>query len=64
MAKVSFQMLDVQHKEWFIVVLLLHIRGLLMQQNIESQTETLKLAMKFEVSSIGDGVAGMLQIQS
>ena len=25
MAKVRFQMLDVQHKEWFIVVLLPHI---------------------------------------
>ena len=25
MAKVSFQMLDVQHKEWFIVALLPHI---------------------------------------
>ena len=35
MAKVSFQMSDVQHKEWFIVVLLPHIQGPLMQQNIE-----------------------------
>ena len=38
MAKVSFQMSDVQHKEWFIAALLPHIRGSLMQQNIESQT--------------------------
>ena len=38
MAKVSFQMLDVQHKEWFIFVLLPHIRGPLMQQKIELQT--------------------------
>ena len=38
MAKVSFQMFDVHHKEWFIVALLPHIRGLLMQQKIESQT--------------------------
>ena len=38
MAKVSFQMLDVQHKEWFISTLLPHIRGPLMQQNIESYT--------------------------
>ena len=38
MDKVSFHMSDVQHKEWFIVVLLPHIRGPLMQQNIESHT--------------------------
>ena len=38
MAKVSFQMSDVQHKEWFIVALLPHIQGPLMQQKIESQT--------------------------
>ena len=36
MAKVSFQMSDVQHKEWFIVALLPHFRGPLMQQKIES----------------------------
>ena len=30
MAKVSFQMSDVQHKEWFIATLLPHIRGPLM----------------------------------
>ena len=31
MAKVSFQMSDVQHKEWFIFVLLPHIQAPLMQ---------------------------------
>ena len=30
MAKVSFQMSDVHHKEWFIASLLSHIRGPLM----------------------------------
>ena len=30
MARVSFQMSDVQHKEWFITVLVSHIRQLLM----------------------------------
>ena len=34
MARVNFQMSDVQHKEWFIVALVLHIRKPLMQQNI------------------------------
>ena len=37
MAKVSFQMSDVHHKEWFIATLLPHIQGPLMHQNIESQ---------------------------
>ena len=32
MAKVSFQISDMQHKEWFIAALLPHIRGPLMQQ--------------------------------
>ena len=31
MAKVSFQMSDVRHKEWFIVVLLPHVQGPLIQ---------------------------------
>ena len=64
MAKVSFQILDVQHKVWFIATLLPHIRGPLMQQNITTQMEALELAMKLEASPIGDGVAGMIQIQS
>ena len=64
MAKVSFQMSDVQHKEWFISVLLPHIQVPLMHQNIESQIEALELAMKLEASSIGDSSARMVQIQS
>ena len=55
-------MLYVQPKEWFIAALLPHIRGPLMQQNIESQTEALELEMKLEVSPIGNGAAGMVQI--
>ena len=64
MAKVSFQMSVVQHKEWFIVVLLSHIRAPLTQQNIVSQEEALEIAMKLESSPIGDGGTGMMQIQS
>ena len=64
MAKVSFLMLDVQHKEWFIVALLLHTQIPLMQQNIVSQTEALEIAMKLESSPIGETGAGMMQIQS
>ena len=60
--KVSFQMLDVSHKEWFIAALLPHIRGPLMQQNIAMQTEAVELEMKLEASPIGDGAVGMIHI--
>ena len=62
MAKFSFQMSDVQHKEWFIAALLPHIRAPLMQRNIVLHMEALELAMKLESLSIGDGGAGMMQI--
>ena len=34
MARVSFQMSDVQHKEWFIAALVLHVIQPLMEQKI------------------------------
>ena len=39
-------MLDVQRKEWFIVMLLSYIQVPLMQQNIVSKIEALEIAMK------------------
>ena len=62
MDKVSFRMSDMQHKKWFIVALVLHIHMLLMQQNIASQTEDLKITMKLEASLIGEIGIGMNQI--
>ena len=59
MAKVSFQMSDVQHKEWFIAALLPHIRGPLMQKDIAMQREALELEMKLQASPIGDGAVGI-----
>ena len=35
-----------------------------MQQKITMHTEALELSMKLEASPIGDGVVGMIQIQS
>ena len=60
MAKVSFQMLDVHHKEWFIATLLPHIWIPLMQQKIVSQTKALELAMKLESSPVRETGAGMM----
>ena len=54
MAKVSFQMSNVQHKEWFIVSLLPHIRIPLMKQKIMSWIETLEIAMNLEGSLVRD----------
>ena len=64
MAQVSFQMSDVQHKEWFIVVLVPHIRQPLMQQKIVTQSEALETAMKLEASLVREFAVGMNQIQA
>ena len=63
MAKVSFQMSDVQHKEWFIASLLPHIRMSLMQQKLVLQTEALEIEMKLEGSLVRDTSSVMMQIQ-
>ena len=63
MAKVSFQMLDVQHKEWFIVSLLPHIQTHLMKYKMVSPIEALEITMKLEASMVGDTGSGMMQIQ-
>ena len=60
MAKVIFRMSDVQHKEWFIAVLLPYIQIPLMQQQIVSQIEYLEIAMKLQSSPIGETGAGMM----
>ena len=57
-------MSDVQHKEWFIVALVPHIRQPLMKQNIATQNEALEMVMKLEASPIGETAVGMNQIQA
>ena len=64
MARVSFQMSDVQHKEWFIIALVPHIKQLLMQQNIVTLSEALETMMKLEASLVGESTFGMNQIQA
>ena len=63
MAKVIFGMSDVQHKEWFIVALVPHIRIPLMHQNIATQSEAMEIEMKLEDSLVGKNGAGMNHIQ-
>jgi len=57
--QVSFDIAPQQHQEWFIVVLLLHIKFPLKQQNIGTQVEALEIVMKLEASLIGDTNASM-----
>ena len=64
MARVSFDMSDVQHKEWFIVALVPHIRQSLMQQEIFTQRKALEITMKLEASPVGENAASMNQIQA
>ena len=45
MARVSFSMSDVQHKEWFIAAFFSHIRQPLMQQKITMHSESLEIVM-------------------
>jgi len=64
MGQVSFPIPDAQHKEWFIVVLLPHIRVPLTQQKVAMQAKALEIAMKLEASAIGETSIGMAQIHN
>ena len=64
MARVNFEMSNIQHKEWFIATLLSHIRLPLMQQKIATQSEALEIAMKLEASLVGKNAVGMNQIHT
>ena len=57
-------MSDVQKKEWFITTLVSHIRQMLMQKKIVTQSEALEIAMKLEASPIGESAVGTDQIQA
>jgi hypothetical protein len=56
MGRLTFQIPDEQHQEWFIVGLLSHIHCLLTQQKVTSQLEALEILMKLETSPVGDGI--------
>lgn len=60
----SFDIGPQQCKEWFIVVLLPHIKLPLMQQKVVDQAKALEVAMKLEASPLQEASVGMAQIQS
>ena len=61
--QVSFTIGPDEHKEWFIVELLPHIRTPLMQHKVVDQQEALEIAMKLETTLVGDN-SGIAQIQA
>ena len=61
--QVSFTIGPEQHKEWFIVALLSHIKTPLMQQKVVDQQEALEIAMKLETTPVGDN-SRIAQIQA
>ena len=64
MARVSFDMSDIKHKEWFIAASVPHIQKPLMEQKIATHSKDLEIAMKLEASHVGENAAGMNQIQA
>ena len=62
--QVSFEFAPEQHKEWFIVALLPHIRLPLMQKIICTYNEELEMAMKLEDSPLAETSIGMTSLQN
>jgi hypothetical protein len=62
MGRLTFQIPDQLHKEWFIARLLPHIQCLLIQYEVASHPESLEIEMKLEESPVGYG-GGMTQVQ-
>ena len=62
--QVSFELAPEQHKEWFIIAMLPHIRLPLMQQKLTTQDEALEMAMKLEASPLAETSAGMTNLQN
>ena len=50
----EFQYDDRKHKEWFITMLLPHLRGPMGQQEIETQEKALEIAIKLEAAPRDD----------
>jgi hypothetical protein len=63
--RLTFQLQDIQHREWFIVGLLPHIRVPLTQQKVMTQVEAMEIAMRLEATPRGgETLVGLAQVQS
>ena len=63
MGRVNFEFLVQQHQEWFIVVLLPHIRLPQMQQKVTPKSEALEITMRLEALPMSESTLGMDQLQ-
>jgi len=63
MGRLTFQIHNQQHREWFIAGALPRIHDPLIQHKVMSHLEALDIAMKLESSPIRDSV-GMEQVQT
>ena len=63
MGQANFHISNELHKEWYIVVLLPHLRLPISQQNIGTQVEALEIVMKLEASLLQDTHIGVQLIQ-
>jgi hypothetical protein len=63
--RLTFQIQDVQHREWFIVGFLPHIRVPLTQQKVTTQAEAVEITMHLEATPGGTETSvGLAQVQS
>lgn len=64
MDRLTFYILSQQHKEWFIVALLPHIRLPLVQQKVAIPAEALEESIRMESSLAGESSVWMAQVHS
>jgi len=60
----NMQLIDGQHREWFIDSLLPHLRIALSQQKIETQAKALEIEMRLHATPMQDVTLGVQQIHS
>ena len=62
--RLTFQLQEIQHREWFIVRLLPHIPVPLTQQKVTNQAEDVEISMRLEATPGGSETSiGMVQVQ-
>lgn len=59
--KANMNIIDGKHSEWFVALLLPHLRVSLSQQKIGAQMEALEIAMRLHETPIQDNALGVQQ---
>ena len=60
----NVNLMDGQHRTWFVESLTLHLRTTLSQQTISTQAEALEMVMRLHESPIQDYVPGVQKIHA